>query len=160
MSGVPGLTRRQALGGGLVAVLAPALAGCARDGGIPRPLTTVGSSGRTVVVVVDKALKPAFAAEIAAYTRAKKKKIAWSTSTPEGVADGVKNGGPIDVVVLPQGPSLERVTNELLVPPRTLGQVGSVTYSAAAVTYIGLPFVEYLTSGEGGSGLRAHGVRM
>jgi hypothetical protein len=148
------------LGVALVALLA--LGGCAREAYV-KPLTLVGTSKGAVLTLTvpsaQQALIAAVPATLPGKPTAEKVGIRYGIGTPDDVAATVKNGRLIDLVVLPAGPALDRVSDELLQAPTLLGVLGSTRYYAGAVTARALPLVKYWEGPRGRAKLRSAGLR-
>jgi hypothetical protein len=126
-------------------MLAPALLLCACAGGPAVPASeTAGSGGSEVQVLVEQAALGALSADIHQFVATRRARVSWGGGTADAIAITVKQGYPIRVVVLPSGPALERVRDELIAPPSRLGTLGSQTYWACPVDRFGLSFVRFL----------------
>jgi len=147
------------LGVALVALLV--LAGCARETYV-KPLTLVGTSQGAVLTLMVPSIRPAVVAAVPGALpgkpAARKVGVRYGTGTADDIAATVKNGRPIDLVVLPAGPALDRVSDELLQPPSLLGTLGSTRYYAGAVTARALPLLKYWEGLQGRAKLRAAGL--
>jgi hypothetical protein len=137
---------------------APALAGCGREADL-KPTTLIGRSSVATSVLLDPAVEKVMAPTFKRYVNGRKRGFRYGAGSPDEIASTVKNGRLIDLVILPAGPGLDRVENELLTPPTLLGTVGSTTYYLGAVTAKALPFVKWVPSPAGRATLRANGVR-
>jgi ABC-type molybdate transport system substrate-binding protein len=131
-------------------------AGCGGPGVVRQE--TVGRSGTATIVLSDAALRDAVAAAATSFSVPGRARIVWSVGTPDAVAGAVKDGQPVDVVLLPDGAALDRVRDELVEPPVPLGTHAGTAYSAAAVTGRGVAFLRFLVAGGGAARLRQHGV--
>jgi len=131
-------------------------AACSGGTGLSRQITT-GKAGGVTILLTDDAPRAAVASEIAAFAQEKRSRVVSSDGSPTAVATAVKDGKPVDVVVLPAGPALERVRDELVEPPVALGTLASTPYWAAAVTDRGLDFVKFLRTAPATALLRVHG---
>jgi len=142
-----------------VVLLAVLLTGTACGSGpnlVPR--TTTGTTGLATVVLTDGTTRAAVLAGITDYVRARSGRIVSAVGTPNAVAGSVKQGAVVDAVVLPAGPALDRVRDELVTAPSRLGRVRGTVYYAAPVTSKGALFVQYLLTARGRAQLTAHGV--
>ena len=141
----------------VVAALAAAmlLAGCGEQ---PLAATrTAGADGRQIDVLVDQAALAAVGTDVERFLATRPGRITWGGGTADDIATTIEHGYRISVVVLPSGPALERVRDELVAPPVRLGTRGSTTYWACAVDQFGLPFVRFLTGRGSRQLLREHG---
>jgi ABC-type molybdate transport system substrate-binding protein len=118
---------------------------------------TAGPGDRGVQVLVEHAALPALTADIQEFVTTRPAQISWGGGTADAIATTVKNGYRVSVVVLPSGPALDRVRDELVAPPARLGRLGRATYWACPVDQYGLPFLRFLTSRRSVRVLRAHG---
>lgn len=142
----------------LVALLV--LAGCAREAYV-KPLTLVGTSKGAVLTLMVPSVRRAVVAAVPGALPGKpaeKIGVRYGTGTADDIAATVKNGRLIDLVVLPAGPALDRVSDELLQPPSLLGTLGSTRYYAGAVTARALPLLKYWEGRQGRAKLRAAGL--
>jgi len=122
------------------------------------PRATAGTATEHTVVLLDDAARPAVSAGIDDFVAEARAEVVSAAGTPAAVAGSVKDGEIVDVVVLPAGADLERITDELVADPAPVGRAGGTTYFAAAVTARGLPFAQYLTTARGRQVLLTHGV--
>jgi ABC-type molybdate transport system substrate-binding protein len=132
------------------------LAGCGEEPPVATT-QTVGPGSRQIQVLVEQGAEAALRGDIRQYVTSRKVAVSWGGGTAEAIATTVKHGYRIDVVVLPSGPALERVDDELLAPPAKLGTLRSTTYWACAVDQSGLSFVRFLTGRTGKGALRQQG---
>jgi hypothetical protein len=155
-------TERPRRAGGLLAGAAAAavLAGCgsASPTSTMGPQTITGKATHGIIVLGDATLQQAMTSGITGYTRTGRERITSALGTPDAVATAVKDGRIVDVVVLPSGPALDRVRNELVTAPEPIGQVAGTQYWAAAVTGRGLGFFRYLHSRPGAALLARAGL--
>ena len=121
--------------------------------------TTAGTGGRAIGVLVAQAALAAVGDDIRQFVTTRPGRISWGGGTAEDIATTIKHGYRVSVVVLPSGPALDRVRDELLEPPTKIGALGPDTYWACAVDEFGRPFVRFLTSRAGQRVLRAHGFQ-
>jgi hypothetical protein len=121
------------------------LGGCAEDQPV-QVTQTAGTGGSETQVLVEQAALGALGADIHQYLATRRARISWGGGTADEIAATVKHGYPIRVVVLPSGPALERVRDELIAPPTRLGTLGSQTYWACPVDRFGLSLVRFLGS--------------
>jgi hypothetical protein len=136
----------------------PALAACGRQADV-KPVTRVGRAAPTTTVLVDPVAEQALAANFKKYARGRKPGFRYGAGSADDIASTVKHGRPIDMVVLPEGPALDRVEDELLEPATLLGTIGATRYYVGAVTSRALPFTAWVLSPNGRATLRANGVR-
>ncbi len=120
------------------------LSGCA-EGPPVWPTETAGPGKFEVRVLVDDQALGALRSDIDRFVATRPVLISWGGGTADDIAATVKQGYRISVVVLPSGPALDRVRDELLAPPTRLGTLGSQTYWACPVDRYGLPLVRYLS---------------
>jgi hypothetical protein len=141
-----------------VALLAAAvlLAGCAEDPPVSAT-ETAGSDGRQIQVLVEQAALGALGADIRTFVATRPARISWGGGTADAISTTVKNGYRISVVVLPSGPALDRIRDELVAPPTRVGTLGPDTYWACPVDQFGSSLVRFLTSRTSKRVLRAHG---
>ena len=140
----------------VVVGLLTVLAACGRDPTV-RPDVVTGHGGRAQTILVDQGALRAVRAVIRPFLNGKPGRVSSGGGSAADIATTVKYGQRIDLVVLPPGPALDRVRDELLVPPAPIGRLGGTEYWAAAVTARGLPFFTFLTSRNGAKALRASG---
>ena len=150
------MTSRRAARAGVGAVLVALLAACGPGPNLV-PRTTTGSHGRPTYVNVDAVARTAVLGGITAYVTAKNTKIISAAGTPDAVVTSVKRGAIVDVVVLPDGPELTRVSDELVKPPERIGVLGGRTYYVGTVTSRGLIFTKFLATAQGRAVLRQQG---
>lgn len=141
----------------LTAAVAFALTGCAKDVYV-KPTTPVGRANAATAVLVDSPAEKPVTGVIKGYLHGRKAGFRYGAGDPDDIAETVKNGRLIDVVVLPAGPGLDRVKDELLQPPLRLGRIGSTDYYLGTVTSKGLLFTKWLQTLSGQAQLRLHGV--
>jgi hypothetical protein len=132
------------------------LAGCAAQPPV-EATRTAGSDGRQIQVLVDQPAVGALGTDIQQFVATRQVRVSWGGGTPDAIATTVKDGYRISVVVLPSGPALDRIRDELVAPPTALGTLGSATYWAAPVDQFGLPLVRFLTGRTSQRVLRAQG---
>jgi ABC-type molybdate transport system substrate-binding protein len=142
----------------LVLALAAAslLSGCATGPPVPAA-ETAGTDGRQIQVLVEQAALGALGADIHQFLSTRDARISWGGGTADAIVATVKDGYRVSVVVLPSGPALERVRDELVAPPTRLGRLGSATYWACPVDQYGLSFVRFLTGRTSQRVLRSQG---
>ncbi len=153
------MTRRGVLalvGAALAALLA--LAGCGSEADV-EPVTLVGNPSGAVLTLLDSRVSRAVTAALPTSVRGRPVGIRYGTGTPDDMAATVKNGRTIDLVVLPAGPALDRVTDELVRAPVLLGSLGSTRWYGGAVTAKGLPILTYWEGPQGRVKLRRSGLR-
>ncbi len=154
----PRRRRAGALAVALAIGATPALAGCGSEVNL-RPTTLIGRSASATTVLVAAGAENAVAGALTRYAGTRESGFLYGTGSPDDIATTVKNGRLIDMVVLPAGPGLDRVEDELLKPASRFGRVGSTTYYLGAVTSKALAFITWLSSRPGQVALRANGVR-
>jgi len=142
----------------LVVAALLALAGCGREADV-RPVTLVGHPKVAVFTLVEPQVQRAVIGALPTSVRGTKVGIRYGAGTPDDIAATVKNGQTIDLVVLPAGAALDRVTNELVQAPSLLGTLGSTRYYAGAVTSKALPIVTFWEGPQGRAKLRKMGMR-
>ena len=143
----------------LTLAAAPLLAACAA--GPPVPATeTAGTDGRQIQVLVEQAALEAIGADIHQFLATRDARISWGGGTADAIVSTVKDGYRVSVVVLPSGPALERVRDELVAPPTKLGRLGSATYWACPVDQYGLSFLRFLTGRTSKRVLRSQGFEV
>jgi hypothetical protein len=151
------MRHRRALSAVAVAVaLVLAVSACGSDGSVQPDLQS-GRGGRTPTVLAEEHALPVVRAAIDPFLGGKRGRVSSGGGSATDVATTVKDGYRIDVVVLPAGAGLERVREELLLPPARLGTLAGTEYWAAVITARGLPFWKFLTGARGMKVLRAHG---
>jgi hypothetical protein len=153
------MSRRRALpllGVALAALLA--LAGCGSEAYV-KPVTLIGDPNGAVVTLIDPAARRAVIGAVPGAVKGKKVSIWYGTGTADDIAATVKNGRTVDLVVLPAGTALDRVSDELVQTPSLLGTLGSTRYYAGAVTSKALPVVTYWEGPQGRAKLRKMGLR-
>ncbi|MGZ4651099.1 MAG: hypothetical protein ACXV3A_11260 [Kineosporiaceae bacterium] len=132
--------------------------GCGRPG-LGDATTVVGGSGREVSVLVDEHVTSALAATFTPFLDSRPVRVAWAAGPADNLAETVKAGYRFDVVVLPSGPALDRVRDELAGRPVSIGALDGTRYWAAPITARGVPFVAFVAGRSGARVLRAHGLR-
>ena len=132
------------------------LAACGEEPPVPTT-QAAGSGGREIQVLVDQSVLGALGADIREFVSTRQARVRWGGGTADAIATTVKHGYRISVVVLPSGPALERIRDELLAPPTRLGTVGSTTYWACPVDQYGLSFLRFLPGRASQRVLRSHG---
>ena len=152
------MSRRHALPRLAVALAALlVLVGCGRDINV-KPVTQLGTQHGVVLTLMVPSVQHAVTAAIPGALQGKKVGIRYGTGSPDDITATVKNGRLIDLVVLPAGPALERISDELLRTPSLLGTLGSTRYYAGAVTAKALPIVTYWEGPQGKTRLRRGGL--
>jgi hypothetical protein len=155
------ISRRLLLRCGCGGGLALLVAGCADSPPVRTDAVAGRPGGRIASILADSTVLPAVRAAIPAYfgdrPRGSISRFATGGGSPADIATTVKHGFRVDAVVLPAGPSLDRVRDELVTAPVQIGELGTTAYWGAAVTVGALPFVRYL-AGQGRHVLRAHGL--
>jgi hypothetical protein len=116
-----------------------------------------GRGGSAQTVLVDQGALGAVRAAVGPFLNGKSGRVRSGGGSAADIATTVKYGQRIDLVVLPAGPALQRVRDELIAPPEPIGRLAGTQYWAAPVTSLGLPFFTFLTSRNGAKVLRAHG---
>ncbi len=107
---------------------------------------TAGSQDSGLQVLVEQRAVDALATDIGQFVAQRPMAtVSWGGGTAEAIATTVKQGYRNSVVVLPSGPALDRIRDELLDPPARLGQLRDVTYWVCTVDKTGRPFARYLT---------------
>jgi ABC-type molybdate transport system substrate-binding protein len=140
----------------LALAAASLLSACAA--GPPVPATkTAGTDGRQIQVLVEQAALGALEADIHQFLSTRDARISWGGGTADAIVTTVKDGYRVGVVVLPSGPALERVRDELVAPPTRLGMLGSATYWACPVDQYGLSFLHFLAGRNSKRVLRSQG---
>ena len=132
------------------------LAACGQES----PLETTETAGPgpgQVLVLVEQGAVGALGSDIQQFVATRPVRVRWGAGTADEIATTVKQGYRFSVVVLPTGPALDRIRDELLAPPTRLGRLGSTTYWACPVDRYGLPFLRFLTGRTSTRVLRAHG---
>ena len=132
------------------------LAACGEEPPVPTT-EAAGSGGREIQVLVDQSVLGALGADIREFVSTRQARVRWGGGTADAIATTVKHGYRISVVVLPSGPALERIRDELLAPPTRLGTVGSTTYWACPVDQYGLSFLRFLPGRASQRVLRSQG---
>jgi hypothetical protein len=130
----------------LAPVLGPILlllAACA-DTGTVKAHDIVGPGDGAFTVLIDTRAAPAIRCATERYLRGAKSGIAIGAGEPDHIVTTIKHGLTGDVVILPAGPALDRVRNELATPPLSVLTMSTTTYWAGAVTDRGLRYVHYL----------------
>jgi hypothetical protein len=140
------ISRRIALAASALAVAG--LTGCGPGPNLV-PKTTTGSHGRATIINVDAGAQEQLLGTIKAYVAAKNTRIVSASGTPDAVATAVKHGAVIDVVILPEGPALRRVSDELVLPPERLGTLDGTVYYVGTVTSRGLLWTKFLRTAQG-----------
>ena len=119
---------------------------------------TAGPLDRSLQVLVEQRAVDALATDIGQFVAERPTAtVSWGGGTAEDIATTVKQGYRNSVVVLPSGPALDRIRDELLDPPARLGQLKGVTYWVCTVDKSGRPFARYLTSRRSLRVLRSQG---
>ena len=111
-------------------------------------------------MLVEQAALAAVGDDIRQFVATRRGRINWGGGTAEDIATTIKHGYRVSVVVLPSGPALDRVRDELLEPPAKIGALGPDTYWACAVDQFGRPFVRFLATRAGRLVLQAHGFEV
>ena len=138
--------------------LVPAVVLVACGEGQPVQTTeSAGDGGREIQVLVEQGAMGALGRDIRQFVTTRSARVRWGGGTAEAIATSVKHGYRISVVVLPSGPALDRIRDELLAPPTRLGRLGSATYWACPVDQYGLSFVRFLTGRASQRVLRSQG---
>jgi hypothetical protein len=148
--------RRGARGAAASLAAAALLAGCSQDPPVATT-DTAGSGGREVQVLVEQSAAAALGADLRQYVGTRTARVSWGGGTPDAIATTVKQGYRISVVVLPPGPALDRIRDELLEPPTRLGTLGSTTYWACLVDEFGRSLMRFLTGRTSKRVLKAQG---
>lgn len=117
-----------------------------------------GVGRRHVNVVVDDLARPAFAGAVTAYWRNEHIRVIVRSGTSAAIAQAVKFGTIVDLVVIAGGPPLARIRDELTAHAMSLGTYRGVGYWAAPVTDVGVRYVSFLRSRVGVAALRAGGL--
>lgn len=138
-------------------LLAGVVTSCGGVTGLHARLVT-GVGHRHVNVVVDDRVRSAFAGVVTAYWRDKRVRVIVRSGTSAAIAQAVKYGTIVDLVVIAGGPPLARVRDELTAHALPLGIYRGVGYWAAPVTDVGERFVSWLRSSAGVASLRAGGL--
>jgi hypothetical protein len=132
------------------------LAACGQEAPVATT-ETAGPGPDQVRVLVEQGAVGALGSDIQQFVATRPVRVRWGAGTADEIATTVKQGYRFSVVVLPTGPALDRIRDELLAPPTRLGRLGSTTYWACPVDRYGLPFLRFLTSRTSTRVLRAHG---
>jgi hypothetical protein len=132
------------------------VAACGRDPTV-RPDAVTGRGGAVQTVLVDQPALGAVRAAAGPFLRGRSGRLNTGGGSAADIATTVKYGQRIDLVVLPAGPALERVREELLLPPAPIGRLAGTEYWAGAVTVRGLAFWKVLTSPRGAKLLHTQG---
>jgi hypothetical protein len=143
--------RRRAI---VVVPLFALLAAC----GNPGPLNTkdaVGEKAGAIAVLIDSPALTPIRCAMGSYLDANRRGVKYAAGTPDQIAETVKNGLPTDVVVMPLGPALDRIRDELARPPLPVLATGSTTFWVAGVTDKGLAFADFLTGRKGRAALQS-----
>jgi hypothetical protein len=141
---------------GLVVPVVALLAAC----GSPGPLETkdtVGERTGAIAVLIDASALTPVRCAMGSFLTSKRRGVKYGAGAPDQIATSVKNGLPTDAVVLPPGPALDRIRDELASPPLPLPAVssGSTTFWVAAVTDRGLGFANFLAGRKGQAVLKS-----
>jgi ABC-type molybdate transport system substrate-binding protein len=142
--------------GALAVAAALLLSGCA-EGPPARATETAGTGEREIQVLVEQAALGAIGSDIRQFVKTRPARVSWGGGSADAIATTVKHGYRVSVVVLPSGPALDRVRDELVAPPTRLGTLASATYWACPVDQFGLSFLRFLTGRTSKRVLRAHG---
>ena len=121
------------------------------------PTQTAGPGRFEVRVLVERPALTALQSDIDGYVATRPVLVSWGGGTADDIAATVKQGYRISVVVLPSGPALDRIRDELVAPPTRLGTLGSQTYWAGSVDQYGLSLVRFLAGRTSQRVLRAQG---
>jgi hypothetical protein len=141
---------------GLALAAAMLLGACGADRPVPTT-ETAGWGGRQIEVLVEQGALGALGEDIRQFVARRPAQVSWGGGTADAIATTVKHGYRISVVVLPSGPALDRIRDELLAPPTRLGRLGSATYWACPVDQYGSSFMRFLTGRASLRVLRAQG---
>jgi hypothetical protein len=87
------------------------------------------------------------------YLDSKRRGIKYGAGAPEQIATTVKTGLPTDAVILPPGPALDRIREELASPPLPFLPTPTTTFWVAPVTDRGLSFARFLAGRRGSTAL-------
>ena len=118
--------------------------------------TVLGQRTGSAVVLLDTSAAAALRCAMAAYVRAQPSGgIRLGIAAADQIANAVKDGEFVDVVVLPPGPALDRLRDELVIPPVQIMPSTSSTLWVGAVTDRGLRFTRFLTGRAGRAALRS-----
>jgi hypothetical protein len=121
---------------------------------------TVGAGRSEVRVLVEHAALAGLRADIDRFVTTRPLLISSGGGTADAIAATVKQGYRISVVVLPSGPALDRVRDELLAPPTRLGTLGAQTYWLCTVDRYGAPLARFLAGRTSQRVLRSQGFRV
>jgi hypothetical protein len=121
---------------------------------------TVGPGRSEVRVLVEQAALAALRADIDRFAAVRPVRISSGGGTADAIAATVKQGYRISVVVLPSGPALDRVRDELLAPPTRLGDLGAQTYWLCTVDRYGVPLARFLGGRTSRRVLQSQGFRV
>jgi hypothetical protein len=124
------------------------------------PTETAGPGKFEVRVLVDDGALGALRTDIDRFVVTRPVLVSWAGGTADDIAATVEQGYRISVVVLPSGPALDRIRDELLAPPTRLGTLGSQTYWACPVDRYGLPLVRFLGGRVSQQVLRSQGFEV
>jgi hypothetical protein len=95
---------------------------------------------------------PAVRCALTRYVLQRARGIKLGAGTPTGIAAAVKDGEPTDVVILPAGAALKRVSDELTTSPTPIvTRPGQTTWWVAAVTDKGVRLAGFLSGSQGRS---------
>jgi hypothetical protein len=144
--------------GAVALALVVAVLSAACSGQQPVPVTaTAGTKGRVIEVLVEQPALAAVRSDIDLFVSRRATRVSSGGGTADAIATTVKHGYRIDAVVLPSGPALDRVADELLEPPMRLGTLRSTTYWACDIDRFGRPFAHFLATPASERVLHAHG---
>lgn len=140
----------------VVVVVAGATSACAGGTTTVAAPSVVGPSTGAITVLIDTRAVPAIRCAIRPFLRGNSVGIRFGGGVPDKIAMEVKEGHYVDVVILPSGPALNRVRNELATPPAHLAVASRTSYWVGAVTNKGLAFARFLTGPQGRAVLSSH----
>jgi hypothetical protein len=134
-----------------LAALVPVVAlltGCG-DAGTLHAKTLVGEKTGAIAILIDTPVAPAIRCTMDVYLKGRRRGIKYGAGGPDQIATAVKRGEPTDVVIMPPGPALDRIRDELASPPQPFLVTTAATFWVAPVTDRGLGFARFLTSRKG-----------
>ena len=139
--------------GVVVPVVAPLIA-CGGAGPL-QTNTVVGQKSGAIAVLIDAPAVPAVRCAMDSYLGQTGRGIKYGAGAPDQIATTVKDGLPTDAVILPPGPALDRIRDELASPPLPFLSTSSTTFWVAPVTDRGLSFARFLAGRRGSAALNS-----
>jgi len=140
------------------ATVATVLAGCSGASTV-RAQEVVGNRAGAVALLVDSGAARSVQCTLRPFVRGKPRGIRFGGGSSDEITTTVKDGEPADVVVMPAGPALDRILDELARPPTSLTLTPGHVYWVGAVDDRGLALADFLSGPAGRKVLRSPACR-